>query len=344
MLLNKTMKATLLAVLMGSGLIACSDDPAVNKNPDTGVADTGTPDTSTPVLCPDIDYENEDEIMVTGGKVWYGIYGTGTKPPLVVVHGGPGATHYYPMPFMKELADTDGRPIIFYDQLGCGQSDRPSDTTLWTVERFTAELTTVMNTLGYAEYHVWGHSWGTQLALNYAATQPQGMLSLTLASPIIDIPTYRQDLQVLLSQLPQDVQDGINNNEPGSPEYVDALNVFYGTYLVALDPWPDCWNRSFSEEEFGYESYVTTIGTDELNYTGNLKDRDDSPLLADVLAPIWFNCGANDIAVPARCTEYNQEVPGSQMSIYQNSSHAFFDEERPLYLTDLANFLNSNDN
>ena len=333
------MRAVLLAAFIISGRPAWSDDSGNGKVPDKGA-----PDRELPELCPDIAYAQEGQVDVTGGKLWYGIYGEGSKPPLVVVHGGPGATHYYPTTFMKELADADGRLIIFYDQLGCGKSERPSDTSLWTVERFKEELTIIMNTLGYPEYHVWGHSWGTQLALNYAATKPAGLLSLTLASPIIDMPTYRQDLLDLLAQLPQRVQDGINNNEPGSPPYVDALNIFYGTYLVALDPWPDCWLRSFSEAEFGYESYVTTIGTDELNYTGNLKDRDDSPLLAEVETRIWFNCGANDIAIPARCMEYYREVPGSRMTIYQNSSHAFFDEERPQYLSDLADFLNSNDN
>ncbi|MEK7728649.1 MAG: alpha/beta fold hydrolase [candidate division KSB1 bacterium] len=97
----------------------------------------------------------EGFIDVNGGKVWYKIVGSGTKTPLLLVHGGPGSTSYYLNP-LAALADE--RPVIFYDQLGCGRSTRTNDTALWTIERSLEELAAVRQTLGLKEVHLFGHS------------------------------------------------------------------------------------------------------------------------------------------------------------------------------------------
>src|SRR5437667_5380200 len=79
----------------------------------------------------------EGFIDVPGGRVWYRVVGKGPRTPLVLLHGGPGAPSYY----LKPLAALgDERPVVFYDQLGCGRSDRPKDSALWTIPRFVAEL------------------------------------------------------------------------------------------------------------------------------------------------------------------------------------------------------------
>jgi proline iminopeptidase len=301
------------------------------------------PVADTQPACPDLVYEQEGMIDVTGGKVWYGIYGKRDKPPILTIHGGPGVPHYYLLPFFKEFSDADDQTIIFYDQLGCGRSERPSDPALWTVEKFRERLSEVVTALSLTEFHLWGHSWGTQLALAYAATKPKGLFSLSLNSPIIDIPAYRADLQKLLKALPQEVQDGINQNEPGSEKYLKAQSTFYSNFLHTAEPLPDCFLKAFGDEQFGLESYRTTVGTDELNYTGNLKDRDDSQLISDVAAPIWFVCGKNDIARPERCMKYNQIVAGSEITVFQNSSHSYFDEERAGYLLALRDFVKKHD-
>ena len=122
----------------------------------------------------------EGYVQVPGGRVWYRIEGSGTAMPLLVLHGGPGATHHYLKP-LGALADE--RPVIFYDQLGSGRSDRPTDTTLWRVERFVEELAQVREALGLREIHLLGHSWGTMLAVDYLLTKPEGVRSVILASP-----------------------------------------------------------------------------------------------------------------------------------------------------------------
>lgn len=75
----------------------------------------------------------EGYIPVSGGRIWYRMVGSGSAIPLLALHGGPGVPHDYLEP-LAALADE--RPIIFYDQLGCGKSDRPDDSSLWRIPRF----------------------------------------------------------------------------------------------------------------------------------------------------------------------------------------------------------------
>src|SRR3989344_7726374 len=104
---------------------------------------------------------SEGTVPVPGGKVWYEAVGERNTTPLIVLHGGPGYPHDYLEP-LEDLADE--RQIIFYDQLGCGNSERPDDDALWAVSRFVQELRSVIEGLGIEQYHLLGHSWGAALA------------------------------------------------------------------------------------------------------------------------------------------------------------------------------------
>src|SRR5215470_16812143 len=98
----------------------------------------------------------EGYIAVEGGRVWYRIVGgERTGVPLLTLHGGPGYPHDYLEP-LEKLADS--RPVIFYDQLGCGKSDRPADRALWTAGRFVEELAVVRAALGLDRVHLFGNS------------------------------------------------------------------------------------------------------------------------------------------------------------------------------------------
>src|SRR5260221_10790113 len=98
-------------------------------------------------------------IAVEGGRVWYRIAGEArTGVPLLILHGGPGYPHDYLEP-LEELSDE--RPVIFYDQLGCGKSDRPNDKALWRADRFLREVDQASGPFCFRRTHLFGHSWGT---------------------------------------------------------------------------------------------------------------------------------------------------------------------------------------
>lgn len=107
--------------------------------------------------------DSEGMIPVPGGRVWYRIVGKDAPGiALLVLHGGPGAPHDY-LENLGALADE--RPVVFYDQLGCGRSERPDNPALWQLDRFVAELAAVRQALGLDRVHLLGQSWGTMLAV-----------------------------------------------------------------------------------------------------------------------------------------------------------------------------------
>src|SRR5690348_6522190 len=128
--------------------------------------------------------EQEGFVTVFGDyRVWYRIVGGGASHenvPLLALHGGPGIPHDY----IENLADlaSDTRRVVFYDQLGCGRSDQPNNPAMWTIERSVREIGTVRRALKLDQVHLWGQSFGGLFALEYALSQPPGLVSLILAS------------------------------------------------------------------------------------------------------------------------------------------------------------------
>ena len=119
----------------------------------------------------------EGRIPFRGHETWFRSVGDGPGAPLLCLHGGPGSTHLGLTP-LEQLADE--RRVVLYDQLGSGNSSKPSDPSLWTVDLFLAELANVRDALGLDRVHLLGHSWGGMLAQEYALTQPDGLASLVL--------------------------------------------------------------------------------------------------------------------------------------------------------------------
>ncbi len=156
------------------------------------------------------DNVQEGYISVTGGLVWYKVVNPGKGIPLLTLHGGPGSSHHYLEP-LEQLANE--RTIIFYDQLGCGKSERPGDTSLWQRSRFVEELGQVRKALKLEQMHIFGHSWGSMLAIDYALTRPDGLISLILASPALSISRWLKDMERYRKSLPSGVQKILEEHE-----------------------------------------------------------------------------------------------------------------------------------
>ena len=282
--------------------------------------------------------EGEGYIEVTGGKVWYRIVGSGTATPLLLLHGGPGAPSSYLEPLEKL---SDERPIIFYDQLGSGKSDRPADLSLWRTQRFVEELSQVRKALQLKKVHIFGHSWGTMLAVDYMLTQPSGVKSLILASPCLSIPRWVQDANKYRAALPNETQDILNNHEEAgttdSEEYMGATMEYYKRHLCRLDPWPPELEKAFAELNF--EVYGTMWGPSEFHATGSLKDYDRTEQLNEISVPALFTAGRYDEATPEATALYHGFTPGASLEIFENSSHMAMHEETDLYVKVIREFL-----
>ena len=148
-------------------------------------------------------------------ETWFRVTGDldGGEIPLVVVHGGPGAAHNYLLQ-IANLAST-GRPVIHYDQLGCGRSTHLRDrgVEFWTVELFLAELTNLVDALGLDRYHVLGQSWGGMLGAEYAVTRPEGLASLVISNSPASMDLWAAEANRLRRDLPDDVRDALDRHE-----------------------------------------------------------------------------------------------------------------------------------
>ena len=284
----------------------------------------------------------EGHISVPGGRVWYKIVGSGDTIPLLVLHGGPGFPHNYLKP-LESLSDE--RPVVFYDQLGCGNSDRPEDPNLWHTERFVEELAKVRQSLNLEQAHILGHSWGSMLATDYALTKPEGIMSLILASPCLSIPRWLEDVGTYRKQLPADVQEVLDRNELAgtteSEEYEEAVMEFYRIHLCRMDPWPEVLEQTLVGA--GLQVYHTMWGPSEFFMTGNLADYDRTSRVGELVVPTLFTCGRYDEASPDATAWYQSLIPQAEIAIFENSSHTPHLEERELYLQVVREFLNGID-
>jgi proline iminopeptidase len=277
-------------------------------------------------------------IPVEGGNVWYKIVGA-DKPgtPLLTLHGGPGYPHDYLEP-LEQLADA--RPVIFYDQLGCGKSDHPPDRALWRIERFVRELTQVRQALGFASTHLFAHSWGTMLAVDYLLTGAS-VTSLILASPALSIPRWMADADRLRQTLPADVQETLARHEAAGTtstrQYRDATLHYYRRHLCRMDPWPEPMNRS--HEASSGVIYREMWGPSELCATGNLMNYDETARLCEIAVPTLYTCGRYDEATPEATAWYRSLTPAAEMQVFEHSAHMPHLEEADAYLAALRRFL-----
>jgi len=194
-------------------------------------------------------------------RTWYESFGESDEGrlPLIVLHGGPGATHQYLEP-LRALAE-NGRRVVFYDQIGCGRSDRPVDPAFYTVQTFVDELNALREHLGLERAHVLGQSWGGMLAMEYALTAPPGLASIVVADSPAGIPFWVAEANRLRAGLPPDVQRALTEHEAAGttadPAYQSAVEVFYRRHVCRLDPWPDCFART--AEALSTDGYVYNL-------------------------------------------------------------------------------------
>jgi proline-specific peptidase len=277
-------------------------------------------------------------IDVPGGKVWYQIVGSGSKTPLLLLHGGPGVPSYYLKP-LAALADE--RPVVFYDQLGCGRSPAPDDTSLWKIDRFVQELGAVRKALGLERVHLYGTSWGTILALEYMKTRPSGVESVVMASPALDLHQWMKDADSLLHTLPDSTLKVILAAEKSgaydSPAYQNAMMAYYQLYIARRQPWSADMDSAFAQ--MGQSVYMTMDGPSEFQATGTLRDYDGRAFLKELSVPVLYTCGEFDEALPRTVASFAAATPGAEMQIFANAAHCTAEDDSASYVPAIRAFL-----
>ena len=280
-----------------------------------------------------------------GWQTWYRVTGDlrAAKPPLMTLHGGPGAAHNYLDRFSR-LADT-GRAVIHYDQLGIGRSThlREKGKDFWQVQLFVDELDNLLAHLGIAgRYHLLGQSWGGMLAAEHAVRQPAGLRALVIANSPASMALWVQEANRLRAALPPEVQATLLRHEAAgttdSDEYNDAVRVFYDRHLCRV-PWPEELQASFDAITADPTVYHTMNGPSEFHVIGTIRDWSIIDRLDRIRAATLLISGRHDEATPAVVQPFADRIKDVRWRVFENSSHVPHIEETEACLRAVAEFI-----
>lgn len=268
------------------------------------------------------------------------------QTPLLLLHGGPGSTHNYFEAF-DELTAQTGRPVVMYDQLGCGQSDIPADTSLWQAATWVAELQALRDYLGLKRVHLLGQSWGGMLAIIYLCDhQPQGIQSLTLASTLSSAKLWAQEQHRMIGFMAPADQAAIAKAEATGdftqPDYLTANQHFMTRHAAGpvTAASPEFLRRP---KRSGTAAYTTAWGPNEYFPSGNLKDYEYTEKLTRLTVPTLVTSGVNDLCTPLVAKTMVDHLPHAEWTLFAHSRHMAFIEETPAYLARLTTWLAQND-
>jgi proline iminopeptidase len=272
-------------------------------------------------------------VPLLDGAVWYQANGIDLPAvPLLVVHGGPGYPRY--LDNLDAVTATYSRPTIFYDQLGSGNSDRPNDNSLWTLNRSVFELDSVIESMkkkfGISRLHLLGHSTGASIVAQYLADKrPDDIASGVLSSPLLSTEMFVDDVNDLIDKLPdadafkKDVAAYQIDDTEGTPvydAYMQRVAQFENkhTYGEIGTNHP---LKHAADVAFGEAPYTTMWGTSEFLPTGNLLGFDVTGRLGELGRPILYTAGQFDEVQPRTAYKFWEMTPNSEVVIFPNSAH-----------------------
>lgn len=291
--------------------------------------------------------DRELMVPVPGGRVYVRINGdlAGKRPPLVMIHGGPGGTHGGFLPALPLARD---RAVILYDQLDCGLSDKPGDPANWTVSRFVAELEAVRAALNVTRWHVLGHSWGGTVALEYAARRLAGLASLILQGPLISTAAWMADAATLRAKLPHDVQATLDAcegpNPPAKAQCDAAVDAFYARFWRLRPPpaWADAYDKAHGLK-LAANLYNAMWGPNEFRATGSLRGYDGEPLLARIAAATLFLIGDSDEVTAETARRFTDATPGARLHVIADAAHRAQSDQPEAYVAAVGAWLREHD-
>jgi len=311
-----------------------------------------------------LDYSNRDDKLSGGVKmipiqtpsgefrVWTKRVGNNPTMKVLLLHGGPGATHEYFEVFDSYFPNA-GIEYYYYDQLESAYSDQPNDSILWTVDRFVDEVEQVRRALGLNSdnFYLLGSSWGGILCMEYALKYQQNLKGLIVSNMMASIPdynTYAND--VLGPQLPPVVLTEIRALEAkgdyGNPRYSELIfSNYYPKHVLRMpiEEWPDPVNRAFAH--LNPELYVTMQGPSEFGMVGDakLKNWNIKLKLSEISVPTLTIGGTYDTMDPKHMEWIASEVQNGQYLHCPNGSHLAMYDDAEIYFKGLISFIKSVD-
>lgn len=280
-------------------------------------------------------------------NVWTKRIGNNPKIKLLLLNGGPGATHEY-FECFENFLPAEGIEIIYYDQLGCGNSDNPNDVVLWDLGRYVEEVEQVRKALNLDEsnFYVLGHSWGGILAMEYTLKYQHNMKGLIISNMMSSCPEYGKYAdEVLAKQMNPKVLAEINKIEAAkdfaNPRYMELLIPnFYEKHILRFPSkdWPEPVNRSFAK--MNQSLYVTMQGPSEFGISGKLEKWDRKSDLKKITIPTLVIGAKYDTMDPNHMSAMSKLVQNGTYLYCSKGSHMAFYDDQKAYFEGLIAFLN----
>ena len=304
-------------------------------------------------------YTRQDSGVQTGGvkmirietpkgkfNVWTKTIGYNPAKKVLLLNGGPGATHEY-FECMESFLPAGGIEFIYYDQLGCGNSDNPKDTSLWDLSRYVEEVEQIRTALNLDKnnFFLLGHSWGGILAMEYAIKYQNNLKGLIISNMMASVPAYGKYADdVLAKQIDPKILDTIRSLETKgdfeNPKYMALLMPNFYVYHILrmpLDKWPEPVNRSFGK--MNQSLYVTMQGPSEFGVAGKLINWDRSADLKNIKVPSLVIGGKYDTMDPAYMEFMSKQFPNGKFLLCPNGSHMSMYDDQQIYMAGLISFI-----
>lgn len=297
-----------------------------------------------------------DGTTITEGYVPFGEFKTHfriagdlnfTKPPLLLLHGGPGSTHNY-FEVLDHLANETGRMLISYDQLGCGESYMENRPELWVAQTWVNELDNLITALELKKFHLLGQSWGGMLAISYLADRTQkGVQSVILSSALSDSQLWGEEQHRLAKQLPLEEQQALaraeETNDYTSPAYASAVGHYMQLHCNDQHYGPNAPECLRRPKRAGAESYMVAWGPNELTPLGTLAHWNYTAKLPDIKVPALIFSGTEDLSTPLLAKTMADNLPNSKWELLPNSRHLTFIDAHQPYCEKLSAWLDEKD-
>ena len=281
----------------------------------------------------------EGYVEFRGYRTWYRFVGDLNTPvtPLLALHGGPGSTHHYFAPLEGLAAE---RPVVLYDQIGCGKSDRPEDID-WSVEVFRDEVAALRDQLGLERIHLLGTSWGGMLAQEHVLAGAQGIVTLTLSSTLANLALWNDEQLRLRSALPPDVIEVLDRHERAGtyddPEYEEAMEAYFDRHFYR-GPKPRAELDAMAAQK-ATDVYRAMQGPNEWTTTGALTGWDTRDRLNEIDVPTLVVRGRYDMCTEPIAADLVDGIRGAREVVFEHSSHTPVLEETNRYLEVVGEFL-----
>ena len=277
-------------------------------------------------------------------KVWTKRFGNNSRIKILLLHGGPAMTHEY-MECFESFFPKEGFEFYEYDQLGSYYSDQPTDSSLWTTERFVEEVEQVRKAIGAdrSNFYVLGNSWGGILAMEYALKHQQNIKGLIVANMVASAPEYgKYATEVLARQMNPEVLAEVKaieeKNDFSNPRYMELLMPnFYHEHLCRLPEWPEPVNRTF--KHMNQTIYTMMQGPSEFGVRGRLANWDIKNRLQEITVPTLMIGAKHDTMDPKAMEAQSKMVKSGSYLYCPNGSHLAMWDDQQVFMNGVVKWI-----